>query len=70
MYLNQIEWFIFRHQQHIQQNINHLTDDASVAENLGLEINLIEGDYQNIKITTPEDLMIAKAFLEMIKTFN
>lgn len=48
-----------------QQNINHLTDDASVAENMGLEIHLIEGDYQNIKITTPEDLIVAKAFLDM-----
>lgn len=46
-------------------NINHLTDDASVLENIGKKIFLIEGDYQNIKITTPEDLIVAEAlFLE------
>ncbi|MDJ1504942.1 2-C-methyl-D-erythritol 4-phosphate cytidylyltransferase [Xanthocytophaga agilis] len=32
------------------------TDDASVAEAAGHRILLIEGDYRNIKITTPEDL--------------
>jgi 2-C-methyl-D-erythritol 4-phosphate cytidylyltransferase len=39
------------------------TDDASVLEHAGEEINLIEGDYHNIKVTTPEDLMIAESFL-------
>ncbi|MDX2301983.1 MAG: 2-C-methyl-D-erythritol 4-phosphate cytidylyltransferase [Microscillaceae bacterium] len=46
-----------------QKNIELFTDDAGVAENNGLHIHLIEGDYRNIKITTPEDLLIAKAFL-------
>ena len=39
------------------------TDDASVAENAGFEISLIEGSYQNIKITSPEYLIWAEAFL-------
>lgn len=39
------------------------TDDASVFENSGHSINLIEGDYRNIKITTPEDLSVAESFL-------
>ncbi len=39
------------------------TDDASVFENNGHSINLIEGDYRNIKITTPEDLSVAESFL-------
>lgn len=39
------------------------TDDASVLEKAGFSINLIEGSYQNIKITTPEDLLIAESFL-------
>ncbi|WP_020526706.1 2-C-methyl-D-erythritol 4-phosphate cytidylyltransferase [Flexithrix dorotheae] len=38
------------------------TDDASVAEASGNEINLVEGSYYNIKITTPEDLQIAGIF--------
>ncbi|WP_316847130.1 2-C-methyl-D-erythritol 4-phosphate cytidylyltransferase [Pedobacter psychrodurus] len=36
------------------------TDDATVAENYGLEINLIEGDRRNIKITHPWDIAIAE----------
>jgi 2-C-methyl-D-erythritol 4-phosphate cytidylyltransferase len=42
-----------------------LTDDASVAEKSGLVISLFEGSYENIKITTPEDLIIAEAFLNV-----
>jgi len=40
-----------------------LTDDASVVERLGYPIELIAGDYRNLKITTPEDLLLAEAFL-------
>jgi 2-C-methyl-D-erythritol 4-phosphate cytidylyltransferase len=32
------------------------TDDASVAEYAGFKIHLIEGSYENIKITTPDDM--------------
>jgi 2-C-methyl-D-erythritol 4-phosphate cytidylyltransferase len=45
-----------------QDHIN-FTDDASVLEANGHAINLIPGDYKNIKITTPEDMLIAEAFL-------
>jgi len=41
-----------------------LTDDASVAEKAGNTISLFEGSYENIKITTPEDLIIAKALMD------
>ncbi|QSE97203.1 2-C-methyl-D-erythritol 4-phosphate cytidylyltransferase [Fulvivirga lutea] len=40
-----------------------LTDDASVAERSGHKISLFEGSYSNIKITTPEDLIIAEALI-------
>jgi 2-C-methyl-D-erythritol 4-phosphate cytidylyltransferase len=40
-----------------------LTDDASIAERAGHLISLFEGSYENIKITTPEDLIIAEALL-------
>jgi 2-C-methyl-D-erythritol 4-phosphate cytidylyltransferase len=40
-----------------------LTDDASVAERSGHTISLFEGSYDNIKITTPEDLVVAEALL-------
>ncbi len=39
------------------------TDCASVLEYVGYKINLIEGSYENIKITTPEDLALAEAIL-------
>ena len=39
------------------------TDDASVAEYAGFKINLIEGSYENIKVTTPEDLLWAEVLL-------
>jgi 2-C-methyl-D-erythritol 4-phosphate cytidylyltransferase len=40
-----------------------LTDDASVAERSGHTISLFEGSYENIKITTQEDLLVAEALL-------
>jgi 2-C-methyl-D-erythritol 4-phosphate cytidylyltransferase len=39
------------------------TDDASVLEALGEKINLIEGNRENIKITTSQDLLIAEALM-------
>lgn len=44
------------------------TDDASIAEKAGQTIHLIEGEYQNIKITTPEDLYVAAALLKLRTT--
>lgn len=39
------------------------TDDASVVESYGHEITLVEGNRENIKITTPYDLKIAEVLL-------
>lgn len=44
------------------------TDDASLVERLGEPITIVEGDYDNIKLTTPEDLYFADAILR--KTGN
>lgn len=42
-----------------------VTDDAMVLEYaLAHEVKMVEADYRNIKITTPEDLEIARLFLE------
>lgn len=38
------------------------TDDSSLIEKMGKEVYMLEGDYFNIKITTPEDLLIAEIF--------
>ena len=49
-----------------QQDFNiKFTDDASVVEDLGLEIQLIQGNKENIKITTPEDLKKAKFYIDL-----
>ncbi|RYL89924.1 2-C-methyl-D-erythritol 4-phosphate cytidylyltransferase [Sporolactobacillus sp. THM7-4] len=40
------------------------TDDASLVELLGQEVEIVEGSYRNIKLTTPEDMIIAEKFLE------
>lgn len=45
-----------------QPEQDFFTDDASVVEALGEKIVLVEGSYRNIKITTPEDLILAEAF--------
>jgi len=47
-----------------------LTDDASVAERAGNKISLFEGSYENIKITTTEDLWLADALLKARATSN
>ena len=40
-----------------------ITDDCSAVELLGKEVYLTEGSYENIKITTPEDLILASELL-------
>lgn len=42
---------------------NDFTDEATVVEAFGKEVFLIEGDYQNLKITRPIDLLIAEQIL-------
>lgn len=47
-----------------KKDMSNITDDAMVAEQeAGVPILLAEGSYRNIKITTPEDLLIAESFL-------
>lgn len=39
------------------------TDDSSLVERLGRDVYMIEGGYENLKITTPEDIAIAEGIL-------
>lgn len=39
------------------------TDDASLVEYMGEKVAIVEGDYHNIKLTTPEDIQFANAIL-------
>lgn len=48
----------------MEEECVHVTDDAMVVEQMmRLPVKLFEGSYENIKITTPEDLDIARIFL-------
>ena len=40
-----------------------LTDESALVERLGVPVTVVEGSSRNIKITRPEDLLIAEAFL-------
>ncbi|KMK74844.1 2-C-methyl-D-erythritol 4-phosphate cytidylyltransferase [Alkalihalobacillus pseudalcaliphilus] len=51
------------HQQALQEG-RIGTDDASLVEWVKHPVAIVEGDYYNIKITTPEDLLFAEAILE------
>ncbi len=46
----------------LKENIT-VTDDVSLAELIEHPVKLVEGAYTNIKITTPEDLLLANTFL-------
>ncbi|WP_100404169.1 2-C-methyl-D-erythritol 4-phosphate cytidylyltransferase [Bacillus sp. FJAT-42315] len=43
------------------------TDDASLIERINLPVQIVEGDYDNIKLTTPEDLVFAEAIIQKRK---
>jgi len=49
-----------------QQYDISFTDDATVIEKLGVKINIVEGNRENIKITNPEDLFIAQTLLPFV----
>lgn len=54
------------YEQMMAEEAKNITDDAMVMEQYGdRRVKLIEGSYENIKITTPEDIVIGKALLKM-----
>lgn len=51
------------YERQMGEDCSSVTDDAMVAEaQTGIKIHMAEGSYENIKITTPEDLAVAEAF--------
>ena len=46
------------------EQLDDFSDEASLVEAAGRQVTLMEGSYQNIKVTTPEDLWVAEAFLK------
>ena len=47
-----------------EQDSAAVTDDCSAVERLGMSVKIVEGDEENIKVTTPMDLKIAEMLLE------
>jgi 2-C-methyl-D-erythritol 4-phosphate cytidylyltransferase len=50
-----------------QQTKDEVTDDAALVEQAGFQVKLYMGSYDNIKITTPQDLLIAEALSKHVK---
>lgn len=49
----------------LQNEDTTITDDAMVLEKMkGMSVKMVEGSYRNMKITTPEDLIIAESYLK------
>ena len=47
-----------------QRYVEAFTDDASVVEAMGERVYAVEGNRENIKLTTPFDMMVAKTIIE------
>ena len=45
-----------------------VTDECFLVEKLGVEVSIVEGNAQNIKITTPADFAIVENFLKQSQT--
>jgi len=46
------------------------TDDSSLVERLGIPVKMVEGNYENIKITTPDDLILAELIAQKRKSHS
>lgn len=54
---------VYQGHRKIKEENAIVTDDTSVVERYGHKVYLYEGDYTNIKITTPEDLILAERLI-------
>jgi len=52
------------HKEAIKKGWEDVTDDSFLIEKMGLPVNIIEGERQNIKITTPQDLDMARLLIK------
>ena len=48
----------------LSDNIINFTDDCSLIENMGGEVLVVKGNEENIKLTTPIDIVIAESILK------
>ncbi|WP_052158976.1 2-C-methyl-D-erythritol 2,4-cyclodiphosphate synthase [Halobacillus sp. BBL2006] len=55
---------IYKAHQQARERGYYGTDDASLVEQLGKEVAIVQGSYDNIKLTTPEDLHKAESYVK------
>ncbi len=58
------DWLVRAYQRALKEGYQG-TDDAALVERLGIRVKIVDGEERNIKITTPEDLVIARALLRV-----
>jgi 2-C-methyl-D-erythritol 4-phosphate cytidylyltransferase len=51
---------LMAHQRAVQENWEEVTDDALLLERVGIPVKVIEGSEENIKVTTPRDMELAR----------
>lgn len=51
------------HRKAFQEDWEEMSDDALLLERIGIPVRVIQGEEENIKVTTPHDLEIARLFL-------
>lgn len=56
---------ILRRAQQAAHGVFTGTDDAALVERLGLPVKIVPGDYGNLKVTTPDDLVVAEYLLSL-----
>ncbi|MFC1770224.1 2-C-methyl-D-erythritol 4-phosphate cytidylyltransferase [Nitrospirota bacterium] len=57
---------LWRAYQDAEKHSYYSTDDSALVERLGGKVNIVMGSYDNIKVTTPEDIQVAAAILKRI----
>jgi 2-C-methyl-D-erythritol 4-phosphate cytidylyltransferase len=60
----QVFHYTLLHNAYEQPYKEIFTDDASVLESINVKIDMVEGNRENIKITTPTDIVLAEALLQ------
>jgi 2-C-methyl-D-erythritol 4-phosphate cytidylyltransferase len=53
------------YEQGFAQPAADVTDDAMLVEQLGIDVRVVQGEYTNIKLTTPDDLLLAEVIYQM-----
>jgi 2-C-methyl-D-erythritol 4-phosphate cytidylyltransferase len=48
---------------HARKSTEEATDDAILVERMGIKVKMVMGNYRNIKVTTPEDIFLARQLL-------